>query len=228
MATKVETLDYVSLHFTESSDGFDAEEFTLFLNAFTYVYGAALRAVVDTGSGILFLEPKIQERLDRPLESMDELARLCKKTCEHLDIAASQYVREELLGCDRGVITESPTLSYSATQIMNRSYDNRISIFDHRKLASSYHKLTITSINYNSPLKVSLKGSLSVLVVVVALSGGEIDLIGGKAKLNGIVDATIKLLNCIYSLESIDKAHEIEKQQNEDDIRLIKRYRDSG
>jgi len=62
----------------------------------------------------------------------------------------------------------------------------------------------IEGISLNSPLKLTLKGSLAALVVAVIICGGEIDLVNGKAKIPGLVSAISELAKVYIALSSKD------------------------
>lgn len=82
---------------------------------------------------------------------------------------------------------------------------------------SMFH-IEVASINYNSPLSVNLRGLLKPLIIVISITGGEVDLWGGKAQVKGLVyglESVVELIQNSILLDEI-KRREGERRERYD------------
>lgn len=79
---------------------------------------------------------------------------------------------------------------------------------------SMFH-IEVASINYNSPLSVNLRGLLKPLIIVISITGGEVDLLSGKAQVNGLVSGVESVVELIQNSIVLDeiKRREVERRE---------------
>lgn len=75
--------------------------------------------------------------------------------------------------------------------------------------------LRITSINYNSPIKIGLNGWLLPVVLTLLMCGGSFEGLGFKIETVGLVDTAIKIKQEFFSNDkSLELIHETIKESN--------------
>lgn len=80
---------------------------------------------------------------------------------------------------------------------------------NHPAKANSYNlSLQIKSINYNSPLRTELIGLAKPLLVVLAITGGKVDLFAMNVEMPGLVESVIKIHDAFISEQNSIKAME--------------------
>lgn len=187
MTTKLRSDGYTcTAMFPNQDAAYEATDVAEFLNELSRLYNVALK----------FLRGIEPASIDDDV-SHQELQILLNEFVTYLKYSTSEARQSEI----EWAINSSGDGQYRGPEDIR---DNVLKHFPIRQVEPYRNRiepLKIRAISYNSPLSVRLSGLARPLIIAVIITGGEIDLLGNKVKMPGLVDSVIKIKQEFFSAE---------------------------
>ncbi|CCO44921.1 hypothetical protein VIBNISOn1_1280070 [Vibrio nigripulchritudo SOn1] len=167
------------LTFPNRNEPYQVSELADLLNDLSRMYAIAVEYTCDKEAR------NIEESFSSPYDQVEST------------LAFKEYVRERSLQARAQVLSQitDKKITLSGQEIdveMYRYFPTKAEI-NGFLLIDSDPTLRVLSINYNSPLQVTFAGLARPLILAVILCGGEIDIMGARVIMPGVVDALIKI-----------------------------------